>query len=219
MAFLAPLFFVGLAALAVPVLIHLTQREKKMVQQFPSLMFVRRIPYQTVRRRKLRDIALLCVRLAALLLIVAAFARPFLWRPDAATAIGATAREVVVLLDQSYSMGYGDRWDRAKAAARDAINRLGPTDRASVVLFSSGADIALRSTGEKDRLIASMAMATPTPAATRFGPALKVAGIQSLRQMGYRWLQTDNDETNPMYQINLQLGFKVVWHWRQFRLS
>jgi hypothetical protein len=176
MAFLAPLFFLGLAALSIPVLIHLTQREKKMVQQFPSLMFVRRIPYQTVRRRKLRDIALLCVRLAALLLIVGAFARPFLWRPNAATAIGATAREVVVLLDQSYSMAYGDRWDRAKAAARDAINRLGPSDRASVVLFSSGADIALRSTGEKDRLIASMDAATPTAAATRFGPALKVAG-------------------------------------------
>ena len=176
MAFLAPLFFLGLAALAIPVLIHLTQREKKMVQQFPSLMFVRRIPYQTVRRRKLRDLALLCVRLAALMLIVAAFARPFLWRPNAATAIGATAREVVVLLDQSYSMGYADRWDRAKAAARDAINRLGPSDRASVVLFSSGADIALRSTAEKDRLIASMETTTPTPAATRFGPALKVAG-------------------------------------------
>jgi hypothetical protein len=74
MAFLAPLFFLGLATLAIPVLIHLTQREKKMVQQFPSLMFVRRIPYQTVRRRKLRDLALLCVRLAALMLIVAAFA-------------------------------------------------------------------------------------------------------------------------------------------------
>jgi len=44
------------------------------------------------------------------------------------------------------------------------------------VLFSSGADIALRSTGEKDRLIASFDTLTPTPAATRFGPALKVAG-------------------------------------------
>ena len=176
MAFLAPLFFLGLATLAIPVLIHLTQREKKMVQQFPSLMFVRRIPYQTVRRRKIRDLALLCVRLAALLLIVGAFARPFLWRPNAATAIGPGAREVVVLLDQSYSMAYGDRWDRAKAAARDAINRLGASDRASVVLFSSGADIALRSTGEKDRLIASFDSMNPTPAATRFGPALKVAG-------------------------------------------
>jgi hypothetical protein len=176
MAFLAPLFFLGLATLAIPVLIHLTQREKKMVQQFPSLMFVRRIPYQTVRRRKIRDLALLCVRVAALLLIILAFARPFLWRPNAATTIGPGARELVVLLDQSYSMAYGDRWERAKAAARDAIGRLGPGDRASVVLFSSGADIALRSTAEKDRLDASFATATPTPAATRFGPALKVAG-------------------------------------------
>jgi|RhiMetdeSRZDD1v2_1073273.scaffolds.fasta_scaffold17190_6 aerotolerance regulator-like protein/VWA domain-containing protein len=176
MAFLAPLFFLGLAVLAVPVLIHLTQREKKMVQQFPSLMFVRRIPYQTVRRRKIRDLALLMVRLTALALIIGAFARPFLWRPDAATAIGPGAREVVVLLDQSYSMAYGDRWDRAKAAARDAINALGPSDRGSVVLFSSGADIALRSTAERDRLVASFATATPTPAATRYGPALKVAG-------------------------------------------
>ena len=176
MAFLAPLFFAALAALAVPVLIHLTQREKKMVQQFPSLMFVRRIPYQTVRRRKIRDLALLMVRLAALILIILAFARPFLWRPDAATAMGPGAREVVVLLDQSYSMAYGDRWDRAKAAARDAVNRLGASDRASIVLFSSGADITMRSTAERDRLIASFDAATPTPAATRYGPALKVAG-------------------------------------------
>ncbi len=176
MAFLAPLFFLGLAALAVPVLIHLTQREKKMVQQFPSLMFVRRIPYQTVRRRKIRDLALLMVRLAALLLIIAAFARPFLWRPDAAITIGPGAREVVVLLDQSYSMAYGDRWDRAKAAARDAINKLGAADKGSVVLFSSGADIALRSTAERDRLIASFSTVTTSPGATRYGPALKVAG-------------------------------------------
>src|SRR6266850_2496869 len=176
MSFLAPLFFLGLATLAIPVLIHLTQREKKMVQQFPSLMFVRRIPYQTVRRRKIRDLALLLVRLTALALIVGAFARPFLWRPDAATAIGPGAREVVVLVDQSYSMAYGDRWDRAKAAARDAINRLGPSDRGSVVLFSSGADIALRSTAERDRLIGSIAAAAPTPGGTRYGPALKVAG-------------------------------------------
>ena len=40
MSFLAPLFFAGLAALAIPVLIHLIQRERKNVVAFPSLMFV-----------------------------------------------------------------------------------------------------------------------------------------------------------------------------------
>src|SRR5205814_10478888 len=107
------------------------------------------------------------VRLAPLLLIALASARPCLGRPNAATTIGPGAREVVVRLGKSYSMAYGDRWERAKAAARDAIGRLGPSDRASVVLFSSGADIALRSTAEEDRLDASFATATPSPAATR----------------------------------------------------
>ena len=50
MSFLAPLFFVALAGLAIPVLLHLTQKEKKEVVYFPSLMFVRKIPYQASRR-------------------------------------------------------------------------------------------------------------------------------------------------------------------------
>jgi hypothetical protein len=47
--------------------------------------------------------------MTALALLIAAFARPFIMRPDAATPLGTGARELVVLLDTSYSMGYGDR--------------------------------------------------------------------------------------------------------------
>ena len=65
MGLLAPLFLTGLAALAVPVLIHLIQREKNTVVRFPSLMFVRKVPYESVRRRKIRNWALLALRLAA----------------------------------------------------------------------------------------------------------------------------------------------------------
>src|ERR671931_837602 len=122
MGFVAPLILGALAALAIPVLIHLIQREKKRVVEFPSLMFLRRIPYQSVRRRRIRHWALLLMRLAALALIVAAFARPFFRRQTLAAAAQNGAREVVVLLDTSYSMEYGGRWARAQAAARDAIN-------------------------------------------------------------------------------------------------
>jgi hypothetical protein len=144
MAFLTPLFLVGLAALAIPVLLHLIQRERKNVVEFPSLMFLRRIPYESVRRRRIRNWALLMLRLAALALIVLAFARPFLRRPSASAAGSGGAREVVVLVDRSYSMGYGDRWQRAMAAARGAVNGIGPADRASIVFFSSSAEVALR---------------------------------------------------------------------------
>jgi hypothetical protein len=173
--FLAPLFFAALAGLAIPVLLHLTQREKKQIIRFPSLMFVRRIPYQSVRRRKIQNWLLLAVRMAALAMIIFAFARPLL-DSSSVPAGGANAREVVVLLDTSYSMGFGDRWTRAQAAARDQIAKLTASDRGSVVLFGSGADIQLRSTSERSRLQASVDSATPSPSATRFSPALKVAG-------------------------------------------
>ena len=52
--------------------------------QFPSLMFVQRIPYKSVQRRRIHNWLLLMVRLAALALIVLAFARPFFERRDPA---------------------------------------------------------------------------------------------------------------------------------------
>src|SRR5688500_16814897 len=153
MNFIAPLFFVALAGLAIPVLIHLIQREKKQIIRFPSLMFVQRVPYRSIQRRRIHNWLLLMVRLSALALIILAFARPFFERQHVPTA-GAGAREGVVLLEQSYSSGYGGRWGRARAAAYEAVNGLGASDRGSVVLFSSGAEIALRSTaaGERERL-------------------------------------------------------------------
>jgi hypothetical protein len=177
MSFLAPLFFAALAALAIPVLIHLIQREKKQVVRFPSLMFIQRVPYKSVRRRRIHNWFLLMVRLTALALIVLAFSRPFLERDGLQIAAGG-AREVVVLLDQSYSMGYADRWERARAAANNAIDSLGPNDRGSVVLFSTGAEIAMRSAagGERQQLRAAVAAAKPAAGATRYAPSLKVAG-------------------------------------------
>jgi hypothetical protein len=176
MSFLTPLFLLGLAGVAIPIVIHLIQRERKNVVHFPSLMFLRRIPYQSVRRRRIRDWPLLLLRLVALALIVAAFARPFLRRPALAASTTGGAREVVVLIDRSYSMGYGDRWTRATAAARNSINRLGAGDRGSVVFFASGAEVALRSTSDRGRLSAAIANVKPGASATRYGPALKLAG-------------------------------------------
>src|SRR3990167_6136542 len=176
MSFLTPLFLVGLAGLAVPVVIHLIQRERRNVVRFPSLMFLQRIPYQSVRRRRIRNWPLLLLRLAALALIVLAFARPSPRRAIPVATASGGARDVVILLDRSYSMGYGDRWARAAAAARRAIDDLQPSDRASIVFFSSGAEVALRSAADRGRPAAGGAAAQPGAGATRYGPALKLAG-------------------------------------------
>src|SRR5262245_57524458 len=117
MSVLSPLFFVALATIAIPVIVHLVQRERKHVVNFPSLMFVQRIPYQSVRRRRIRHWYLLLMRAAAMALIIFAFARPF-FRQGAVAAMAASggSREIVVMLDQSASMGYGDHWQRARDA-------------------------------------------------------------------------------------------------------
>src|SRR5919202_242300 len=100
MAFLAPLFLLGLAAVAVPVLIHLTHRQRREPVAFPSLMFLRRIEYRTTRRQRIRHWALFALRALALVLLALAFARPFYGtKPTAAAA--AVGRDVVILLDHS----------------------------------------------------------------------------------------------------------------------
>lgn len=174
MSLLSPLFLVALAGLAIPVLVHLIQREKKRVVQFPSLMFLQRIPYSSVRRRRVHNWLLLLVRLTALALLVLAFARPFLRRGELPLS-AAGSREVVVLLDQSYSMGYGDRWEKARAAARTVVKGLTAGDRASLVLFSSDGTVAVRATQDHAQLLSAIDAARVADGATRFGPALKLA--------------------------------------------
>ena len=175
MTFLAPLFLAGLVALGIPVLIHLIQRERKNVVTFPSLMFIRRIPYSSIRRRRIHNWALLLLRLAALALIVAAFARPFL-RSTSLVAAAGGARDAIILLDRSYSMGHGDQWDRAKRAAVDAIDKLADGDRGTLIVFAGSAEIAVQPTNDKGRLRSEVTAAQLSSGATRFGPALKLAG-------------------------------------------
>jgi hypothetical protein len=175
MGLLTPAFLVGLGALAVPLLIHLIRRERNDALEFPSLMFLSRIPQPIVKRRRIRNWWLFALRCLALILIVGAFARPFVDRGDAALAQADIAREVVILLDRSYSMGYGDRWERAVAAAGAAIDGLGPEDRASLVLFDAAAYSALQPTTDRARLRTALDSARVSAAVTRYTPALKLA--------------------------------------------
>jgi hypothetical protein len=177
-----------LCALAVPLLVHLIRRERHDAVEFPSLMFISRIPQRTVKRRRIRNWWLFALRSLALILLVGAFARPFVERPADVAAAGA-ARDVVILLDRSYSMGYGDRWERALAAAREAVDGLGPNDRGALVLFDAGARTAVQATADRTRLRAALETATVGAGVTRYTPALKLAQSALARRScrGGRW--------------------------------
>ncbi|MBA3557483.1 MAG: BatA domain-containing protein [Gemmatimonadaceae bacterium] len=177
LAFLAPAFLAGLAMLAVPLIIHLTHRQRKEVTEFPSLMFLRQIPYRTVRRQRIRHWVLFALRCLAIILLALAFARPLFQRGGLAGAASTSsgAREIVILLDRSYSMGYGDRWTRAVSSARRVLNGMRTSDRATIVLFASTAEAIGRPTSDRAALNAMLGGARLSSGATRYAPAIGLA--------------------------------------------
>ena len=175
LALLVPLFLLGLAGVGVPIVLHLTRRQRRNVVHFPSLMFLERIPYQEQRRRRIHYWFLLSLRAAALALVAVAFARPFFERDTSGVGAASGPQEVVVLIDQSYSMEIADQFDRALDEARRIFNELGPLDRASLVMFGQGARVVTRSTADRSQLTRALDTVQISSSATRFGPALKVS--------------------------------------------
>ena len=132
--------FVAAAALAlVPVIIHLVQRRKVQRVVFGSVMFLRKMSQRVIRRRRLTELLLILLRAAALAILALAFARPLLWRPvqqsGASTALGEEA--AVILIDNSYSVQAGGRFQKAKDKALDILKKSAPTARIGVASFSN----------------------------------------------------------------------------------
>ncbi|MSR21367.1 MAG: VWA domain-containing protein [Gemmatimonadetes bacterium] len=175
LTFLVPLFLLGIAGIVVPIVVHLTRRQRRNVVHFPSLMFLEKVPYQEQRRRRIQHWFLLMLRALALAMLAFAFARPFLDDSELGLLASGGPREVVVLVDQSYSMELGDQLETARDGAQEVFDGLGPLDRASLVSFSQGARVLARSTSDRARLQTAVDTLQLSSGSTRYGPALKVA--------------------------------------------
>ncbi len=119
MGLLAPWFLAGLGLLGLPVYLHLLKRHRSETQQFSSLMFFEKSTQADLKHRRLDYLLLLAARLALLMLLVLAFAQPFLWR---AGAVQAAAAKLAVI-DTSASMGFGDRLARARSEAAPLVRQ------------------------------------------------------------------------------------------------
>ncbi len=188
MGLINPWFLLGLAAIAVPVLVHLVQREEHSGRKFPSLMFVRRIPFEIKRRRRIRDPFLLALRCLALAAVAIAFAAPYFYTSAAATNASSIERDVVILLDRSYSMSHPTRWERAIAAASERVDALGPGERAALVAFEDRAEVIAELNSDKAMLRAALNHIEPgqgrTGYATAFGAANRMLAASEARQQG-----------------------------------
>ena len=177
---LVPGFLAALAALAIPIVLHLRHRDKDRPQRFPSLMFLQQLPIRTAERRRITDWPLLLLRALSLALLVMAFTRPVFSRA-ASVERAKRVRAVIVLLDRSLSMGHHDVWPVAVDSARRVISSLGINDRVALVLFDDEAEIAQGFMTERSSALAALGKARPTSRGTRFAAALRAARQLAVR--------------------------------------
>ena len=151
MVFLSPLFLIGLLAAAIPIAIHLIRKEKPPKLMFSTIRFLKKTSKKLVLFQQIQQWLLLLLRAALIALLVFAFARP-LFNQSISRLLDTAPQSVVILLDNSMSMAYGERFENAKEAAIDVLNELSAGDEAAVVLFSGGVDSLQELTTDLDSL-------------------------------------------------------------------
>jgi Mg-chelatase subunit ChlD len=84
-------------------------------------------------------------------------------------------RGYVMLLDNSYSMRYGQNFEKMKSEAISRINAMGGSDRMAIVGFNDSATVLANITPDKGRLRAAVDALEPSMFGTRYFDAFSVA--------------------------------------------
>ena len=120
MGFFAPLFLLGAFAIALPIWLHRLQTQSSDRQPFSSAMLLETTEERVHLQKKLKYLVLLALRIALLLMIALAFAKPFLDRPPTQLTAGAAGTHLV-LVDTSVSMSRAGVFNQALEVAGQAI--------------------------------------------------------------------------------------------------
>jgi hypothetical protein len=171
LSFITPLLLGGAALVAVPIVLHLVMRRRPVPHEFPALRFLRERAVANRRRLRLSHLLLLLVRVAAVLLLAAALARPVLrgagWLADGEGPVAAA-----FVFDTAPRMMLREanrtRLEQAAALARVLLDKLPPASSVAVLDTAGGpaafAPNTAAAAARIDRLAATTPVA-PLPAA------------------------------------------------------
>ncbi|KPP98687.1 MAG: Aerotolerance regulator N-terminal [Bacteroidetes bacterium HLUCCA01] len=132
MTFLAPLFLAALAAILIPIAIHLINFRKPRKVAFSTLAFFQELRQSTLRRLKFKRWLLLLIRSLAVILLALALARPYM---QGGNAVFSAQSPVLygVLIDNSMGMtridADGPLLDQARELVLTIIDQARDQDR------------------------------------------------------------------------------------------
>lgn len=134
MQFVYPTFLFALAALAIPIIIHLFYFRRFKKVYFTNVRFLKEVKEETSARQKLRNLLVLLMRCLATAFLVFAFAQPFIPQ-DVAVKTGINA--VSIFVDNSFSMDAlseeAKLVEKAKQRAKEIINAYAVEDRFQIL--------------------------------------------------------------------------------------
>lgn len=165
MGFFAPWFLGGLLALGVPVFVHLLRKHVTTPRPVGSLMFFERGIQSSTRHRRLRYLLLFALRFALLLLIVLAFANPFIRR----AAANANNRLLLIVIDRSFSMQAGSRFPDAKQQALALVAAKPHAQKAEVMALGGQLEILTQPTADEAQLRSAIENLQPGDSHASFG--------------------------------------------------
>ncbi|MCZ6599144.1 MAG: BatA domain-containing protein [Planctomycetota bacterium] len=165
--FLHPALAFGALLAAVPLIIHLLNRQRHQPLEWAAMRFVLAAYRRTRRRAQLENLLLLLLRMAAVALLAFAVARPFLGRNSSLAPLTESRRDVVLILDGSASTGYRAGvetvFDGIVERARTILNALDETrgDRARLILAAASPRL-LATRSPEDALAVLSTLSSPT---------------------------------------------------------
>ncbi len=152
MQFLFPGFLWALAALAIPIIIHLFYFRRFRRVYFTNVRFLRELKEETAARSKLRNLLVLAMRLLALAFLVLAFAQPFI---PSDQEVKSGQKAVSIFVDNSFSMSAETAdvplLEKAKQRAREIVGAYGIEDRFQI-LTNDFAGVRQRLVGQEAAL-------------------------------------------------------------------
>src|SRR5262245_12845880 len=134
--FFNALMLIGLIAVAIPPIIHLLTRKRFDVVDWAAMQFLQ-LSERTRRKIFLEELLLMLLRMGLIALFVMALAAPYLTSQRLARWGGRGNRDIVIIFDGSYSMGYVDKGVSAHQSAKDwalgFLDEIAPGDSVAVL--------------------------------------------------------------------------------------
>jgi len=142
MSFLYPLFLAGIAAIGIPIVLHMVRQRTRKSVTFSSLMFVPTAVPRFKNRSRIENVLLLILRCAIVGLLAFAFSRPFFPKPFSNKGV-LPAKRTVLLIDTSASMRRTGLWPQAVTEAQSVLQDAGRADSVCVMSFDQNTRIVM----------------------------------------------------------------------------